>query len=136
MPSTPKQLGGPPLALRDNPSVHRSIGNRVGVYDPSTLELRLPLSPGSTLLLKRGHLERGLGVGEEQGDGSGEGEGGEEARRRRRLVERMLGLGLGLELEEWGFGDGGMREGVVGVLTSQRFGFELIPTSVSLVSKL
>ncbi|KAK9095785.1 hypothetical protein Sjap_021282 [Stephania japonica] len=59
-----------------------------------------------------------------------------EVRRRRRLVERMLGLGLGLELEEWGFGDGGMREGVVGVLTSQHLGSELIPTSVSLVSKL
>ncbi|KAK9124759.1 hypothetical protein Sjap_014361 [Stephania japonica] len=41
------------LLPQRQPVVHRSIGNRVGVYDPRTLELRLPGSHGKYMLLRR-----------------------------------------------------------------------------------
>ncbi|KAK9102653.1 hypothetical protein Sjap_019907 [Stephania japonica] len=124
MPSTPKRLRRLCLLPSETTAVHRSIGNRVGVYDPQ--DSRTP-TPGShrevpIVEAKWGHTKEASAWERNKGMAVEKVREVREVRRRRRLVERMLGLGLGLELEEWGFGDGGMREGVVGVLTSRHLG--------------
>ncbi|KAK9117468.1 hypothetical protein Sjap_016415 [Stephania japonica] len=76
------------------PAFHRSIGNRVGVYDPrlsnsdSRSHQEVPVVEA-----KWGHLKEACGVGEEQGDGSGEGEGGEEEAA---LGGEDVGVGVGV----------------------------------------